>query len=396
MEGVLSQEMVMVVLLVGGGMAVLGALFGALLSRRNNPAPPAAQPQAQKAAPPPAPAPDQAEATGAAPENTAAPAPDVAPKEDTTPPAPRPNPVMENYQRVLEQKGIPAKELDTRMRDFAHQYKDLSGKLAEVSPAAPEMTPLVEGARTDLSEGRFQEAIGALEELGTKGEAGGQQMMTQAVNHLVMGAKAKAVAGDLQLAQLSYEEAAGCYAKAVDLLPDSAENLELRAELLNKHGTAAYQAGDLEAATASFEAALRILERVLGPEHPDVATGLNNLALLHYSQANYQAAEPLYKRALLIDEKALGAEHPGVATDLNNLALLYKKQGNLEAAEPLFRRALYIKERIFDPGHPSLVTGLKNYAALLRALGRGDDAKTLETRAAALPPKRTEGAAPAE
>ena len=38
-------------------------------------------------------------------------------------------------------------------------------------------------------------------------------------------------------------------------------------------------------------------------------------------------AEPLYERALAIYEKALGPEHPDTANSLNNLAALYRKQG---------------------------------------------------------------------
>ena len=37
----------------------------------------------------------------------------------------------------------------------------------------------------------------------------------------------------------------------------------------------------------------------------------------------YAEAEPLYERALAIREKALGPDHPDVATSLNNLAVLY-------------------------------------------------------------------------
>jgi len=54
-----------------------------------------------------------------------------------------------------------------------------------------------------------------------------------------------------------------------------------------------------------------------------VATSLSNLAALHDSQDQYAKAEPLYNRALAIREKALGPEHPDVATSLNNLAMLY-------------------------------------------------------------------------
>jgi len=42
------------------------------------------------------------------------------------------------------------------------------------------------------------------------------------------------------------------------------------------------------------------------------------------TQGKYAEAEPLYQRALAISEKTLGPEHPQVATSLNNLALLYQ------------------------------------------------------------------------
>ncbi len=47
------------------------------------------------------------------------------------------------------------------------------------------------------------------------------------------------------------------------------------------------------------------MEEARGPDHTDVATSLNNLALLYYAQDQYTEAEPLYKRSLTIKEKAL-------------------------------------------------------------------------------------------
>ncbi len=81
--------------------------------------------------------------------------------------------------------------------------------------------------------------------------------------------------------------------------------------------------------------ALAISEKALGPEHPDVAQSLNNLAALYQTQGHYAEAEPLYQRSLAIWEKALGTEHPNVATSLNNLAGLYEAQGGYAEAEPL-------------------------------------------------------------
>ena len=75
----------------------------------------------------------------------------------------------------------------------------------------------------------------------------------------------------------------------------------------------------------------------MGPEHPNTATSLNNLALLYEAQGSYAQAEPLYKRALAIREKVLGPEHPDTAQSLNNLAGLYDSQGSYAQAEPLLQ-----------------------------------------------------------
>ena len=91
--------------------------------------------------------------------------------------------------------------------------------------------------------------------------------------------------------------------------------------------------------------ALAIRERVLGPDHPDTAHSLNDLAVLHYRQGKYEQSEPLYLRSIAIGEKTLESEHPDLATSLNNLALLYYEQGKYEQAETLFQRAQAIRER---------------------------------------------------
>ncbi|MFP3868115.1 MAG: tetratricopeptide repeat protein, partial [Desulfobacteraceae bacterium] len=85
--------------------------------------------------------------------------------------------------------------------------------------------------------------------------------------------------------------------------------------------------------------------KTLGPEHPDVATCLNNLAGLYNAQRQYAAAEPLYQRALQIDEKALGPNYPDLATDLENYAALLRKMGRDAEADPLEARARAIQAK---------------------------------------------------
>ena len=84
----------------------------------------------------------------------------------------------------------------------------------------------------------------------------------------------------------------------------------------------------------------RSCEKALGPDHPDVATALNNLAELYREQGRYAEAAPLYKRSLAIYEKGLGPDHPACRSrPLNNLAQLYLEQGRYAEAEPLYKRA---------------------------------------------------------
>ena len=106
-------------------------------------------------------------------------------------------------------------------------------------------------------------------------------------------------------------------------------------EALNKEVMSLYQKGQYDRAVVVARKALDVAEKAVGPNHPAVATSLNNLALLYRTQGQYAQAEPFFKRSLAIWEKALGPDHPDVAKSLNNLALLYYAQGQYAQAEPL-------------------------------------------------------------
>ena len=140
----------------------------------------------------------------------------------------------------------------------------------------------------------------------------------------------------------------------------------------------------LAEAEPMFRRALAIDEKAFGPDHPEVATDLNNLAELLRATNRLAEAEPMYRRALAIDEKAFGPDHPEVATDLNNLALLLRATNRLAEAEPMFRRALAIDEQAFGPDHPNVASGLNNLALLLRATNRLAEAEPMYRRALAI------------
>jgi CHAT domain-containing protein len=70
-----------------------------------------------------------------------------------------------------------------------------------------------------------------------------------------------------------------------------------------------------------------------------MATSLNNLAKLYDEMGEYVKAEPLYQEALRIYQKVLGSEHPDTATSLENLALLEFDLDRIDEATALARQS---------------------------------------------------------
>ncbi|CAN0382279.1 unnamed protein product, partial [Scytosiphon promiscuus] len=78
-------------------------------------------------------------------------------------------------------------------------------------------------------------------------------------------------------------------------------------------------------ASPLLEEVVSARERVQGPEHPDVASALNNRAALLQKQEKYTEAIPLLKRALSIRTKKLGENHPDTVSSQNSLEIVRKK-----------------------------------------------------------------------
>ncbi len=156
-------------------------------------------------------------------------------------------------------------------------------------------------------------------------------------------------------------------------------------------GNVRYLQGKFAEAETSHRRALAIREKVLGSGHPDTATSLNNLANVLFEQgkderssgaeqrARAQAGERiqavsevegLYRRALSIQERSLGPDHPQLANTLNNLAAMLDQQGKFTESEPLQRRALAILEKGLGPLHPDTAATLTTLAVSLDRQGK--------------------------
>ncbi|HKE15134.1 MAG TPA: serine/threonine-protein kinase [Kofleriaceae bacterium] len=118
-----------------------------------------------------------------------------------------------------------------------------------------------------------------------------------------------------------------------------------------KLGSLLHDMGRDAEAIPYHERALAVREKRLGPDHPEVASTLNNLALTVRGE-DPERARRLLRRALTIREKSLGPDHPEVASTVNNLALIEFEGARYAQARVLYRRALPIWEKTLGPSHP--------------------------------------------
>ncbi len=172
------------------------------------------------------------------------------------------------------------------------------------------------------------------------------------------------------------------HAEAVSRYAEAAVIAGPTARLMSQLGLFWNARGRFRSAEPLMRRALAIVERSYGPDHPDVAIRLNNLAQLLQATDRLDEAEPLMRQALAIDERSYGPDHPDVAIDLNNLATLLQATDRLDEAEPLMRQALAIDERSLGTDHPDVATDLNNLAMLLQATDRLDEAEPLYRRSA--------------
>jgi tetratricopeptide (TPR) repeat protein len=143
--------------------------------------------------------------------------------------------------------------------------------------------------------------------------------------------------------------------------PDTAISLNNLAGVL-------IEQGDYAAAHMLCRRAMMICEKAR-PDHPDTALILHNFAGVLRELGDYDAARSLFERALTIWEKALGADHPYTAFGVNSAGLLCLVEKNYADAATLFERALAIRVTTLGPNHPHTAICFNNFGGLLRELG---------------------------
>lgn len=149
-------------------------------------------------------------------------------------------------------------------------------------------------------------------------------------------------------------------------------------EDLNMLGAIAYLHGQNPVAERYYRAVLKSDEQVLGPNHPDLAITLNNLARVILERRGFAEAKSLLDRAVAITVSQRSDHHDDLAFAYANLALAEKGLAEMPAAERHFRAAIIVAE---EHHHRNLAPALTDLADTLCARGRTAEALRLLDRA---------------
>jgi len=137
-------------------------------------------------------------------------------------------------------------------------------------------------------------------------------------------------------------------------MPDAARvvSLSLTAEweAANGAGDEAQSQGEYAIAEQHYLAAVRIAEQ-LGLEDPRLATALLKLGRVHFRAHRYVEGEECLQRAVGVQERLVGPDHPTVASLLQQMAKDCSNRGEPDRAVPLLMRAISIYEKTKEPDH---------------------------------------------
>ena len=125
---------------------------------------------------------------------------------------------------------------------------------------------------------------------------------------------------------------------------------------------------------------LEATKRDLGEEHPDTLVSMANLASTYWNQGRWKEAEKLQVEVSETRMRDLGEEHPDTLTSMANLATTYSNQGRWKEAEQLQVHVSETRKRILGEEHPDTLTSMANLVSTYKNQGRWKEAEQLEVQ----------------
>jgi len=238
--------------------------------------------------------------------------------------------VLEHFRDKIRRQlaDLPAthRELEDRLRSIyagLNDFKDLSN---------PDQ---LSAAWMALKRGATGKAAALLKQAQTLGnqqvaEASGSQLAV--ARNKKLAAKAAFLLGQLAETDFNYFVATQYYQLAADLQPDNLTYLHAAAEF-------SYAFEEFHETGHLLEQVLKIQEKLLGPEHLDLAQTLNNLGVLRHTQGRLAEAEAFYLWGLEICNARGHSQNQDAVNLRQNYAAFLQEIGRHQEADDVKAQA---------------------------------------------------------
>ncbi len=167
--------------------------------------------------------------------------------------------------------------------------------------------------------------------------------------------------GGIKMDQGKYPEAITYYEKSLKIsqktLPANHPDL---ATSYNNIGNVYHNMGEYSKALSYYEKDLEIKQKTLPANHPHLAGSYNNIGNVYYNMGEYSKALSYYEKAFEIYQKTLPANHPDLATSYGNIGLVYDKMGEYSKALSSHEKVLEIRQKTLPANHPHLAISYNN------------------------------------
>ena len=263
--------------------------------------------------------------------------------------------ILDDTEKRLatELAGEPEVEATLRLR-LAHTYRQMNEwdqasveieRIKELQRTRGVTTPGV--AAVSMAEGTLAWNRGDLNEA--------EKLFRQALDPANLGADVDSLAwaesathlGNVIMSLGRLAEADSLLLQALALYRHRAPESDAIAVCLNSRGNLGRFTGNLEESERDYREALAIHRRVLGEDHPYVATDLHNLGRLLETRGNAAEAETLLLESLATLDKVYPGPHADKATVMRSVAEFYLNQQRPDRTDSLALASLAMTQQIY-------------------------------------------------
>jgi tetratricopeptide (TPR) repeat protein len=272
---------------------------------------------------------------------------------------------------------------DADVLDALLYSKKAEQKLEGVVPAARALgyAPLLAEAlerlgATQARTERYAQARQSLEEA---------LFVSEAARDDLTAAKAADLLAGVATLTTRYDEAARWlrFAEAVLDRIHARESL-VGAWVLNERGNLHFWQGDFASSERDMRAAIALKAALLGPDHPDVAGSMTNLADTLEELERWDEALATAQRAIAIDEKSADVRSISYAADLMTVAEILAHLGRLAEAEANLKQVLKVAAEAGGAETMMFGIALTDMGEVLVTVGRAREAVAFLERAQAV------------